>query len=609
MMSTHQHPVWSKVRKALALLLLVAHVPAMAQQATMRVVSFEASSFDMSAQNTARRMDVANGIPFALIKVTSAVPNDDLRAYHFDFGWINSEIDAVNHDDGLYVYVQKGAKQVTITRQGYAKIEKYPLGMTLQAGGNYTMILSTTGPRVLTQIVSFELRPADAKAAIFIKAEQGSEEMFGVADDNGVASHSLPFGTYTYRITSSDYLPAEGRFTLNSRRDIHTEAVTLLPNYAEVTLKGAADDVDILLDGQQLARGSWSGRLAERPEPYHVECQRARHKPATAYINVKRGEAQTVTLPAPTPITGIIGVITSPSGATIELDGKEVGTTPMNIPDVIIGRHQITLRRANHQTETRTVEVEEDQTTAVEVALSDMTRMTIASTPSQARLSINGKDVGRTPYSADMASGDYDLRLTLPHYRTYSRRVHLDSSNPQLTLSLQRQRLTPMQAYAYGMFQAGSMTAAGGGMGAYIGGINIDVSYGTGLQESETVYWNNASGTVSRPRGCTYKANAIGVRAGYGIILGTSARLTPQAGATIVRMKSDDGDSKGHAVAATVGLRAEYAVLNHLALFAAPELFLPVQKSDVYEQVADISSTVKGWSSGFNVRLGLSLVF
>ena len=78
-------------------------------------------------------------------------------------------------------------------------------------------------------------------------------------------------------------------------------------------------------------------------------------------------------------------------------------------------------------------------------------------------------------------------------------------------------------------------------------------------------------------------------------------------GCNIVNFSSEG--SKGYATTATVGLRAECALARNVSLFAAPEASFTLQQSDIYKEVADLSTKVNGWANGFNARVGVSVNF
>ena len=586
-------------RLLLLLLLIVGTSVANAQQKLkFSVASFELDQFDLTAKNDAYKKVDGNGDLYAIIKVSSTNPDDDLRTYNFNFGNMNSMVEP--HDAELWVYVQRNAKIVTISRAGYNPINRYDLHTTIEAGRTYTMQLSSQAPKVYTQMVQFNIQPATSGATVTVKSskEGAVKESLGLVDATGSVARSLEYGTYTYEVIAPNYHPSEGRFTLKDKTKTHIETVTLRPNFSEMTLKVEAD-ADIYVNGEKKGRRIWTGIL--KAGNYEVECRQLNHRNSSQHITVAENDNRTIELTPPTPITGTLAITSRPLGASITIDGKDYGTTPQNLNDMLIGRHTVTVSRTNYKPESRVVEVNEGQTTNLEVALSDIAKMTIDSRPSHATLYIDGQNVGTTPYSVEMGSGDYNLRLTRYGYHDFEKKVHLDSSHPNVTLSLDKQYQKPSAFYIQAGMQVGSLMGAEVTLGGYISNFNIEGTFIYGLDESEDVYWNG--GGRSTP--ALYNVMAYGGKVGYGIIIGTRWRITPQVGAVCTFMKEDR--SKAFILSGTIGARVDVAVISGLGFFAAPEVAFAIRKSDTYNILEPVSPKIKGWGSGFNVRLGISL--
>lgn len=372
-------------------------------------------------------------------------------------------------------------------------------------------------------------------------------------------------------------------------------------NFAETIIK-VENEAEIFLNGIRKGKGKWTGPL--RAGTYNVECRLPNHVSTQKQIVVKPDEAETFVIESPVPIEGSLYVKSNPSGAEIFLDGKNLGiTTPNKIDHVLIGSHKITVVLDNHKTETQTVQVKQDETSTVDIRLSNIARMTLKSNPSNAYLYINGEYKGTTPYTEEMASGDYDVKLLKRKCKTLSRRVHLDSSNPELTFNLSRQYQQKYQFYLQPSFQIGSSMGAGIAVGCFLSNINVeaDALYGLG---TETLYWNS---TDKEPVEDKLSSMSLGGKLGWGIIIGSRMRITPQIGGSLVRVKGDASDC--YAVKGTVGVRADYVLLNHIGIVVAPEYSLPLSKSDTYELVSNVSSKVKGWSNGFNCTVGINIYF
>ena len=353
---------------AAVLFLLMAGVTlALAQtRQQFSVAGFGLDQFDLTAQNEQYKKIDGSGSLYAIIKVTSTNADDDLRAYRFNFGNMNHEV--TEHDGALWVYVQRNAKYVTISRPGYATVERYDLQTTIEAGRTYLMQLSTAPKQVYTQMVMFAVTPVDCRATVMVKssAAGASEDVIGITDESGATAKGLPFGSYTYRVMAEGYHTTEGRFTLDDMARTHTEQVTLRPKFGTVTLR-VASDADIYVNGELKGRRSWTGRL--NGGSYQVECRQANHRPSTQALTVQENESRTIDLPSPTPITGMLSVMSQPLGATITVDGKQQGTTPQQLPQLLIGNHTLVLSKDGYERVTQTFDITEGQTTSLNIAL------------------------------------------------------------------------------------------------------------------------------------------------------------------------------------------------------------------------------------------------
>jgi len=76
-----------------------------------------------------------------------------------------------------------------------------------------------------------------------------------------------------------------------------------------------------------------------------------------------------LTIQSAPPTTGTLRVLSSPTGATVRLDGTAIGTTNLDRPNVSPGLHTVEISRAGYQTETRQATVVAGSTTTVQVNL------------------------------------------------------------------------------------------------------------------------------------------------------------------------------------------------------------------------------------------------
>ncbi len=331
-------------------------------QLKFHVASFGEDQFDLAARDERFKKIDGSGSLYAIIKVSG----DDLKEYNFNFGNMNHLVES--HEDQLWVYVQKNAKHVTITRSGYTPLRNYDLRTTIEAGKTYVMQLSAQGPVIYTQMVMFQTEPKVTGAVVMVQREGGDspKELFGTTGATGGVAKSLEFGTYTYEVMAENYYPSEGRFTLNNQAETHQEKVMLRSNGANITLSVDAE-AEIYVNNNKVGLRTWTGLL--KSGVHQVECRQQNHKTSSQTITVTEGEDRTVTLTPPTPITGVLSVTSEPLGAAIMVDGKDYGVTPRNITGVIIGQHAVMLSLDGYNDEQTTVEVKENETTDISLTL------------------------------------------------------------------------------------------------------------------------------------------------------------------------------------------------------------------------------------------------
>ena len=352
------------------LFVLFGQVDSYAQQLKVfSVESVEDDPFDMSASVKAATKKVdGSGDLYAVLKITSDDVDDDLRAYNFDFGMLKSIVEVHDAEGEIWVYVQKNAKQVTITRSGYRTVSRYDLQRTFESGKVYRMKISVKKEVAVVGkgTLMFQITPAKAGIMVTYTNSDGVESLFGATDEYGQVAKYIELGTYTFSVVAEYYHKSEGRVKLESKNETHIEEVVLRPNFADVELV-AASGADIYVDGQKKGTSSWKGILG--PGTYQIECRRENHKSTSKYVEVKDGEKYRFALDAPVPIVGTLVLMSSPLGATVKIDNKEYGKTPLTLDNILIGSHTLTISRDKYEPQTKTIIIKEGETIEENVVL------------------------------------------------------------------------------------------------------------------------------------------------------------------------------------------------------------------------------------------------
>lgn len=576
---------------------------------TFSIVDFQNVTDDLSAQDSRYERKDGNGDRYAIIKVKSSNPQDDLREYQFNFGNMAHSVD-YDHEGEIWVYVQKNAKLVSITRKGYVPVNRYDLKTTIESGKNYVMVLSAEDKKVLIQIVQFNVKPAEAHAVVTVKQsykENAQDEVLGTVDANGSIARSLEYGRYTYRVMAANYHTSEGSFTLNDSKETHIEEVELQPDFSNMTFMVDAD-ADIYINGERKGSRRWSGVL--KSGNYQVECCQANHKSSSQYVQVVENDNRTIRLTAPEPIEGTVSITSNPLGASITIDGKDYGVTPKLI-NILIGRHTLELSKVGYSAETKTFEVTEGGNLEVTATLGKKTKVTINATPT-ADLFIDGQNIGSTPKDYVGEVGYHKVKLVSYGYCTFNKTVYIGDEK-LMNFSLSRQYVKKKDFYIEAGGTLGQLNTVAAAVGIHVGNFNIEADYNYCFTSSPDIYWNYTGAATSTwersPESSSYTPNLIlGGKMGFGINVGPRVKFTPQVGYRYTHI-GDGGWKVSYCHSVTVGLRTYIALAKSFGISITPEYAVAVSKGELFEMLSNVSSKIRNFGEGFDAKMALVLTF
>ena len=176
--------------------------------------------------------------------------------------------------------------------------------------------------------------------------------------------------------------------------------------------------------------------------------------------------------------------------------------------------------------------------------------------------------------------------------------------------------------YLGGMYVPGKLAAYGAQLGFYVGNFNVQGELGF-HERSIQGYWISLS-TDLQDKTATYaydwKFNytASGV-IGFGIGMGRTMRLTPQAGFSVTQLKSindelfqksgDKEAKKTFYAGAVAAFKLEWIPSKHLSLFVAPGYMLPLKEGEIADYLDKNDKSVSKYADGFKVSMGLNVVF
>lgn len=235
---------------------------------------------------------------------------------------------------------------------------------------------------------------------------------------------NLPAGEYLVILRKPNYVEARRNVTLEAgaRSSItvpldRVRGLLLIhskPAGAAVEIDGAARGTTPLLI-TDLALGNRRATLTS-----------AGYKPMTIEIEITDRTPKKVTVELISN-TGGIDISSTPPGAAIRLNGAEVGRTPHVLQRVPLGQNELVLSLAGYELSTHSVELDAGQQITIDATLVALPgALTVLSTPTNAKVYVQGKLRGRTPVTlSNLDSGDYALRVEKAGYADAARSVQV----------------------------------------------------------------------------------------------------------------------------------------------------------------------------------------
>jgi TolB-like protein len=133
------------------------------------------------------------------------------------------------------------------------------------------------------------------------------------------------------------------------------------------------------------------------------------------------------------PETGALDISTQPKSVNVFLDNKQVGKTPIKLDKLSIGQHQLKLQTENYAPHEENVIIEQGKTKSVSIKLKKIFAVIISSSPADADVIVNNKNIGKTPFkSSGIEGARLDVQLKKENYKVWQKTLVL---NKDLTLN------------------------------------------------------------------------------------------------------------------------------------------------------------------------------
>jgi formylglycine-generating enzyme required for sulfatase activity len=178
------------------------------------------------------------------------------------------------------------------------------------------------------------------------------------------------------------------------------------------------------------------------PGAYEISASKPGYQPLNRAADIRRGPHQELAF-GMVKLPGRISLVSAPvAGAAVSVNGRRVGITPIRDLELPAGTHQIQVTAVRYQPVELDLDVEGmGRSQEVEVTLQpDWAPVSFASSPSGASLWIDNEEVGTTPATVDLLSGEHTVELRLDEHDPFRSQFTVVAGE---TMVLQPFMLTP----------------------------------------------------------------------------------------------------------------------------------------------------------------------
>ena len=167
------------------------------------------------------------------------------------------------------------------------------------------------------------------------------------------SSTSFKKGVYHLEVYSNEKRIYSAPLTLAEK----TPEIKIVP----LTLRTTDSNASIYVNSVYKGRGNCSLEL--EPGTYTMECRRTNYRSSSKSVTVNMGmKGNTISLEAPTPITGNLHVESPKNDTKVYLDGEDKGYAPRDFTGLLIGEHRVRFSKEKYEDDYQTINIEENTT-------------------------------------------------------------------------------------------------------------------------------------------------------------------------------------------------------------------------------------------------------
>lgn len=307
----------------------------------------------------------------------------------------------------------EGVHVLTVEKQGYARAER-TVAFSRDRSVEITFTLQKLPPEPALAVTT------DPPGALVTVDDQelGRTPFIGV----------VPPGEHVLLLTLEGHRTAQAQILMPEDRDLDlrfTLEEAREPRPPALAISSDPPGASVLLDGTELGETPYIDQLP--PGEYRLRLEHPGYLPYERTVLMPEANDLEVTLAllpervasGPSEVT----ISSMPRGVEVAIDGEAVGVAPLSL-ELVPGTHVAAARKEGFRSVEEHFTVKPGQALQMKLALQPLPPeaaeeplLTVRSEPDGALVTIDGEQVGTTPYSAALAPGAHRLVVSLEGYR------------------------------------------------------------------------------------------------------------------------------------------------------------------------------------------------
>ncbi len=249
-------------------------------------------------------------------------------------------------------------------------------------------------------------------------------------------------GPHDVLIETDRYLAYSGSVEIEGRDLLQTFRAELSPGWADVTFTTLPAGATISVDDEAVAQTPATVEIMAGA--HDIVLRKEGYKPWHRALTTVAGDALELADIRLVEADGLLSVTTRPSGATVSVDDRYRGKTPIDVELAPGAKHAVIVTKPGYAPVSRKISMESGRRRMMHLDLQARTGIVqISSTPGDAELLIDGRSVGQTGQSLTLPAREHRIEIRKTGFAPYRATI---LPKPGLPQTLDIRLLTPEEA-------------------------------------------------------------------------------------------------------------------------------------------------------------------